>query len=341
MKISFLVTYYQQERFVRESMDSILALEKPPEWEILIGDDGSTDGTVSVAQSYVDQDPEHVRLFIMDRDRNRKYNAVERASANRLNLVKHATGDCYCLMDGDDFYSETDFIPEAISLLETHPEVNVIGFGTWVYQDGSPIRRKKGGREKPVSIQRERYLRWQYTHAGACVIRNDHTSENFTLLERLGSFDDNDIVLNALSRGEMIRVFRPVYAYRQVNASVYNAMNLSEKAALNVVGMGVGLQIMGPEWEKCISARSCTAVWMAWLLRKHLPDDLPSSKYQSYLEGCRRAEFLLGEQLLRFRELEQDKQREIRKWVYRVGMECPLRVMYACLQVSRRRGKHE
>ena len=44
MKVSFLVTYYQQARFVRESLDSILALEKPAEWEILIGDDGSADG---------------------------------------------------------------------------------------------------------------------------------------------------------------------------------------------------------------------------------------------------------------------------------------------------------
>ena len=68
MKISFLVTYYQQEKYVQESMESLLALKKPPEWEILIGDDGSTDGTVEVAQTYVRQDPEHIRLFVMDRD---------------------------------------------------------------------------------------------------------------------------------------------------------------------------------------------------------------------------------------------------------------------------------
>ena len=41
MKISFLVTYYQQAEYVRQSMESILALKKPEAWEILIGDDGS------------------------------------------------------------------------------------------------------------------------------------------------------------------------------------------------------------------------------------------------------------------------------------------------------------
>ena len=50
MKISFLVTYYQQEKYVRESMESLLTLDKPEEWEILIGDDGSSDGTVEAAR---------------------------------------------------------------------------------------------------------------------------------------------------------------------------------------------------------------------------------------------------------------------------------------------------
>ena len=68
MKVSFLVTYYNQESFVRESLDSILALEKPGEWEILVGDDGSSDGTAAAVREYVDADPEHIRLFVMPRE---------------------------------------------------------------------------------------------------------------------------------------------------------------------------------------------------------------------------------------------------------------------------------
>ena len=103
MKISFLVTYYQQKQYISQSMEALLALKKPEEWEILIGDDGSSDGSIELAQSYVNRDPEHIRLFVMDRDPRQKTLAIERASANRLNLVRHATGDCYCLMDGDDY----------------------------------------------------------------------------------------------------------------------------------------------------------------------------------------------------------------------------------------------
>lgn len=339
MKISFLVTYYQQKQYVAQSMESLLALEKPAEWEILIGDDGSTDGSIELARSYADRDPEHIRLFVMDREPGRKYTAVERAGANRLNLVKHATGDCYCIIDGDDFYSETDFVPEAVRLLEAHPDVSVVGFGTWMYREGQPRKAKNSGSSRPVFIRRRKYLRWQYTHAGACVFRNVHTPENIALLEKLDFFDDNEIILNALAAGRMIRVYRPVYAYRQEEGSLYNSMIPSERAALNVAGMGTALRLMGPRWERDLTARYATAVIMAWMLRGRLRKDVQPSRFQTYLAICRRAEFTEGEQLLNFQDLTEEEGRKIRKWVLRACRVSPPRILYAWLQIRRGGGK--
>jgi len=333
MKISFLVTYYQQERYVRESLDSILALEKPPEWEILIGDDGSRDGTVAAARAYCEQDPEHIRLFVMDRDPEKTYHPVERASACRLNLLRRMTGDCWCLMDGDDFYSETDFIPKALSVLEAHPKVSVVALDTWKYQEGQPRRASGYGSEKTDFVPVKRYLRWQYTHAGACVFRKTHTPEDLNRLEALGFFDDNDIVLSALTRGEMVRIREPVYAYRQAAGSVYTVMQPAEQAALNVAGLGAALRIMGPEWERDVLARYASAVWMAWFLRKKLPESLDAGKYERYLTACRRTAFSEGEQLLCYPRLTPEERRGIRKWVLRAGRESPLRIAWAWKQV--------
>ena len=341
MKISFLVTYYQQKKYISQSMEALLALEKPAEWEILIGDDGSTDGSTELAQSYADQDPEHIRLFVMPRDPTRKYLAIERASENRLNLVRHATGDCYCLMDGDDFYSETDFILQALEILENHPEVTVVGFDTWMYREGGPERLPRKGNSRPHFLHREKYLRWQYTHAGACVIRNIHTQENLACLERLNYFDDNEITLNALNFGKMVRIYRPVYAYRQDASSMYVAMSPSERAALNVAAMGVALRIMGPEWEKVLYARFATGILMAWNLRSHLKENIRPDKYEAYLRICHRAGFETGVKLLQYPELEQSEWGEVRTLVCRAGRESPPRVLYAWMQTWRREKCHE
>ena len=53
MKVSFLVTYYNQREYVKQSMDSILAIDKPCDWEILVGDDGSSDGTIEEVNRYL------------------------------------------------------------------------------------------------------------------------------------------------------------------------------------------------------------------------------------------------------------------------------------------------
>ena len=341
MKISFLVTYYQQKDYIPRSMEALLALEKPAEWEILIGDDGSTDGSAELAQRYADRDPEHIRVLVMPRDPGQKYLAIERASANRLNLVKHATGDCYCLMDGDDFYSETDFVPQALDILESHPEVTAVGFDTWMYREGGPERPPKQGNARPDFLRREKYLRWQYTHAGACVFRNIHTPENLELLTRLNCFDDNEITLNALSFGEMVRVHRPVYAYRQHPAGLYAEMPPEERAALNVTGLGVALRIMGPEWERALYARFATGVLMAWNLRRGLREAIRPDRYEAYQAICRRAGFEAGSKLLRYPELTAEERKEARRLVRRAGWQSPPRVLYAWTQTRRRGGRHE
>ncbi len=157
------------------------------------------------------------------------------------------------------------------------------------------------------------------------------------MLEKLSFFDDNDITLNALNGGKLIRIYRPVYAYRQTGASVYTTMSSAERAALNLAGLGACLQIMDPKWGMDVLARFATAVWMAWFLRKQFKKSMESDRFQGYLKACQRIRFREGEKLLRYAELERREQRDIRKWVWRTGLESPLRVLYAWMQVHRRR----
>ena len=99
MKVSFLVTYYNQEQYVRQSLDSILAIKMPCDWKILVGDDGSNDGTTAIVREYMERYPDRIFLYVMPRDPKKTYSSVVRASANRLNLLEKATGDFFCTLD--------------------------------------------------------------------------------------------------------------------------------------------------------------------------------------------------------------------------------------------------
>ena len=94
--LSILVTYYNQQQYVSRSLDSIFAQNITEPFEVLVGDDGSQDDTVKIVKEYQERYPDIIKLFVMPRDLSVKYSAVERASANRLNLLQNCKGDYVC-----------------------------------------------------------------------------------------------------------------------------------------------------------------------------------------------------------------------------------------------------
>lgn len=284
MKISFLVTYYNQKEFVRQSMDSILAIEKPCDWEILVGDDGSNDGTTDVVKEYMAQYPENIFLYVMDREPDKKYEIVRRSSANRLNLIDHMSGDFFCTLDGDDRYCHTDFIRLALDIFSVYTQVSVVGFGyhTFTNKDGvlSEHSLPEGLMDTGV------YLKTGlYTHAGACVYRNFMSKERKAFLHELAYYDDNNIVINNLAFGLMYACTPIIYSYRQTENSTYNAMDFAERAVLNTQSYDVDIALL-PAQSDALLLRYSTSLLNTYFLRRRLYKLLGQDKFNRYLHGC-------------------------------------------------------
>lgn len=310
MKISFLVTYYNQEQYVHQSMDSILAIKKPAEWEILVGDDGSSDKTVEIVNEYVSNDPEHIRLYVMPREAGRQYNAIRRASANRLNLLEHCSGDCFCTLDGDDFYADARFALEAVDVLRSHDDVSVVSFGYWYFRDGKFEKEELLPPGTGPRVDTGYYIRNFYLHAGAAVHRFSWEKNRIGYLKELGCFDDNDIMMNSLNYGNMYYIDRCVYAYRQTGASIYTRMQSAEKAVLNTVAYDIGRLII--DQSGCLLERYKRPILMMYIWRNRIQDMLGDSKYRRYVEECKKIENAISYKLLTYKELDRSEKKEIR-----------------------------
>lgn len=285
MKISFLVTYYNQREYVRQSLDSILRIEKPNEWEILIGDDGSTDGTLEIVRDYINKYPNNVFLYIMQRKKDVKYDSVKRASANRINLLEHVTGDCFCMLDGDDFYCDISFVKDAINFFSKHPDASVIGFGYKYYQNG----KYSVDHTLPFGLQghvdKKTYLKQFYLHAGACVYRLCYGKDRIEYIKTIGYFDDNDIVINSLNYGEMYSIPKAIYAYRQTGQSIYTSMKKIEQSVLNVQGMDVDFQLIDKSFHSDLFYRNAYSIITLYLYRNKIKELLPKEKINLYLQS--------------------------------------------------------
>lgn len=285
MKFSFLVTFYNQKEYVGQCLDSILAIEKPDEWEILVGDDGSTDGTEQAIRYYIEKYPKNIFLYVMPRDLDIKYDSVKRASANRLNILKHATGDFFCILDGDDFYIDTSFAGEALKIFDSYSSVSVVSYGYKYYSDGKYSNGFKLPLNKEGIVETEEYIRNYYLHAGACVYKFCFPKERIDYIESVGYFDDNDIVMNSLNYGKMYHVQKSVYAYRQTGQSIYTSMKTIEQAVLNVLGMDVDLCLIDKSYRNDILYRNACSVIEMYIFRKELKNIISEDKINFYLQG--------------------------------------------------------
>ncbi len=323
MKISFLVTYYNQEQYVRESMDSLLAVEKPQEWEILVGDDGSTDRTREIVQEYVRRDPEHIRLYVMPRENGHSYGSVLRASANRLNLLEHCGGDCFCILDGDDFYRDRQFALEAIRILEEHADVSVVMYGFQLYSEENGIKECLLPEHLEGLIDTKEYLEHYYLHSGAGVHRLNWGKERMAFIRQAGFFDDNDIVINSLNEGSMYFVRRCIYAYRQTGASIFSEMSETERAVLNVQGYDVDRRLLPEEFGRVLLDRNAESVLHIFLNRGKIQDSLGVEKYSRYVRECEKIRDSLTYQLLMFRNLSGRDRRTVFRIIWSLCTDRP------------------
>lgn len=286
MKISFLVTYYNQEQYVRQSLDSILAIEKPDEWEILIGDDGSSDGTVGIVREYTERDSEHIRLYVMSRDAKIKYDPVERASANRLNLLEHCSGDCFCTLDGDDFFIDSSFVKEAIEVLEKKKEISVVAFGFSYYTDQVLSKAELLPAGSDQQIDKTKYLANWYLPAGSCVHRKKWGNDRIEYIRKLYWFDDNDIMVNSLNYGDMYFIGKSVYAYRQTDNSTFNSMKQQEKDLLNSYTYDINRCMIGTEYHQALLDRYGISLLNLYIWRKKMDEMVGLEKRKRMMNYC-------------------------------------------------------
>lgn len=100
--IAILMATYNGEKYLKEQIDSILA-QTNQNWHLYIHDDGSQDGTVSIAKSYTNEHPERITLL--------DYPPQGGACQNFLSLLERVEAPYYMFCDQDDIW-----LPEKIEL---------------------------------------------------------------------------------------------------------------------------------------------------------------------------------------------------------------------------------
>lgn len=127
VRVSVVMPFLESERFIREAVESVLA-QSFPHWELLLVDDGSTDGSAAIADGYAALHPGRIRVLHHPGRGNRG------ASAARNLALREARGDLVAFLDADDVWLP-DKLAEQVALMDARPEVGAL-YGNTLFWHG-------------------------------------------------------------------------------------------------------------------------------------------------------------------------------------------------------------
>jgi glycosyltransferase involved in cell wall biosynthesis len=117
VKISIVVTSYNQEKYIEQCLEGVLAQKGDFEMEIILGDDCSTDGTGLILGSYQKKHPHLIQNLHNEKNLG--------ATRNLKRCLDACTGKYIAICEGDDYWTSDEKIQRQIQLLETHPEYSM------------------------------------------------------------------------------------------------------------------------------------------------------------------------------------------------------------------------
>jgi glycosyltransferase involved in cell wall biosynthesis len=128
-QVSVCFITYNHTQHVAQAMESVLSQRTSFPWEIVVGDDASSDGTREQILEYARLRPDLIRPFC----RTQNIGMV----ANIAATLKECRGGYVALLEGDDYWNCETKLQAQKDLLDGHPETTICFHQTrWRHDDG-------------------------------------------------------------------------------------------------------------------------------------------------------------------------------------------------------------
>ena len=219
--ISVLMPVYNGEEFVARAVECVLA-QTYGNFELLIGNDASTDGTRSIVESFAAKDP---RVVVINNAENLYI------AGNRNMLLSRARGKYVAWADADDESLPTR-LERQVRFLEAHPEVGMCGGYLEIFGNTSANGSVRAYPHADTEIRRK-IFRYVPLAQPAAMVRAE-------ALAAVGDFDlttppaeDLDMLFRVGSRYQLGNVDGPVIRYRDhATSATYKRLRTIEKVSV-------------------------------------------------------------------------------------------------------------
>ena len=203
--ISIGIPFYNAEAYLEDAIRSVLA-QTFQEWELILVDDGSSDGSLDIAKKYEQLDS---RVLVISDGLNKKL-------PTRLNeIIKEAKFDFIARMDADDLM-DVERLEKQYAFLSANPEYDLVTTGMYSIDQSNEVLGKRLPENRIMQANEILGGLTNLLHASMLAkkqwcLRNPYREDNALAEDYelwLSAAIKNDLKYNVLQE--------PLYYYREV-----------------------------------------------------------------------------------------------------------------------------
>jgi len=118
-KISVLILTFNQAQFIEQALKSVVEQQSNYyDLEIIVTDDGSSDGTVDVIERFVEVSPIPIKVLA------KQHEGITAIAKNLLSMINLADGDFIAFLAGDDSFSKNRFSSQ-MKKFQANPDLKI------------------------------------------------------------------------------------------------------------------------------------------------------------------------------------------------------------------------
>lgn len=169
--ISVCVPTFEHAPYISKCLTSILIQKTNFPYEILVGEDGSTDGTREICIAFAEENQDKIRLFLRDPNDKMVRNGKKVGRKNHLELYKSARGKFVCICDGDDYWLNEKKLQIQHDYLVNNPESSIC-IGKTLVENNEPSLQANWPEKVKLLRSEDLKLTYYIGHVSSWMLRN-------------------------------------------------------------------------------------------------------------------------------------------------------------------------
>ena len=260
--VSVSVTSYNLAQWLPRALDSILAQLTTFPIEIVIGDDGSQDASVKIAQSYRERYPHVIR--VLERSKNV---GIQRNTYETLDACR---GKYTAWLDADDYWTDPEKLAIQVETLESDPTISLCGhFAREVTVDGKVSRLRIAASVAPGRYGIDELLRHNVMITPAAMFRTGIHRQVPAWYFQLKSMSDWPLWVLAARSGDIVLLDRVMADYMLTPNSSFTSQSSLFRHTNEAEFYELVESIIPSQWHSLVRAEKGKRYEsIAYLLRK-------------------------------------------------------------------------